>query len=758
MYPHQTFSQKLTQTIKGKVTEATTKRPLSEVSIILLNSNPLQGTTTDTDGYFKLQNVPVGRQSFFVSFLGYEDALISKILIGSAKEIDLTIQLVESINQLKTIEITSSKNNAKAHNKMATVSTRSFSVEETKRFPASISDPGRMALSFAGVTNSDDSSNEIIIRGNAPNQLLWRVEGIEVPEPNHFSEEGYSSGTVGMISTNLLGKSDFFTGAFPAEYGNALSGVFDINLRNGNPDKNEYAFQFGLLGTDLAVEGPFNKDYKGSYLINYRYSTLEFLNNIIEVVDNSVPKYQDLSFKINLPLTKKTNLSLWGVGGFSESDKSPEMINEYLIEDDYFDSKTYMTGINLQHFITDKSTLNVILSYSGKESNYKSVEIFLYNNTEVAYRNSFKNKALRASLKLTHKLNTKTTLQAGTILSYLDYKIIENNTINQIKGFELDQNNNANMAQAFVQVIHRFNNKTSSTFGLHSTYFSLNNNFVLEPRAGVTYKINSKHTINAGLGKHSKRMNLNQYFIDNNYDNVFSNKSLDLMQANHYVLGYDWRIIKNGHLKFETYYQAINKVAVGANGESTASVINGDILELDLTNTGKAKNYGIELTFEKFFSSQYYFLATTSIFNSKYRASDNNWYNSKFNSNYTFNLVGGKEFSVKENNLLGINAKVLFNGGQRNSPVDIDVFYQTGEISFIQKQRNTISLKDYFRLDLSAYYRINKPKTAHVFSFDIQNITNTKNIKSLNFNGNTAVYEANYQLSLTPTFNYRIEF
>lgn len=758
IFTTQGFSQILTQTVKGRVLDSNTKRPLPGTSIVLLNSNPLQGTTTDLNGYFRLEKVPVGRQSFSASFMGYENALVSEILVGSAKEIVLSIQMIELLNQVDEIVITSAKDNIKANNKMATVSARSFDVAETKRFPASLADPSRMALSFAGVTTSDDSSNEILVRGNAPNQLLWKVEGIEVPEPNHFSEEGFSAGAIGMISTNLLGKSDFFTGAFPAEYGNALSGVFDIKLRNGNADKNEYAFQFGILGTDLAIEGPFSKNYKGSYLVNYRYSSLAILSKVVDIVDGSVPTYQDLSFKLNIPLSNKTELSLWGIGGISESDSEPE-INNAITVDDFFDSKTYMSGINLQHFINNKTTLNVIASYSGNESNYEDSSIDSDNNTQESSKYSLKNNALRSHLDITHKFNSKTTLQAGTILSHLTYNIIDNEIIDQVKQYELNESNSANMAQGFVQAKHRFNNKISSTFGLHSTYFSLNNNLVLEPRAGVTYKINPKHTLNIGFGIHSRRMNLNQYFTDADLnDDVFTNKNLDLMQANHYIIGYDWRIIKNGHLKVEAYYQDINKVGVVENGESTSSIINGNLLISNLTDTGTARNYGIELTFEKFFSNQYYFLTTASLFDSKYKASDNNWYNSSFNSNYTFNIVGGKEFTVRKNNIIGVNGKILLNGGKRNSPVDLDNFRQTGEIYTLQEQRNSISLDDYFRADISGYYRINRPKVSHIISLDIQNITNKENIESLYFNRNTETYAANYQIGLLPFFNYRIEF
>ncbi len=757
-------AQTLTQTVKGKVLDATTARPLSGATITLLNVEPSQGTISDTKGFFILENIPVGRQSFRCSFLGYEDSLIPEVLVGSAKEIVLNIRLAESLEQLNEVLLVAPKDNIKPNNELATVSARSFSVEEAKRFPASISDPGRMALSFAGVTNSDDTTNEIIIRGNAPNQLLWKIEGVEVPEPNHFSEEGYSPGAVSLLSTNMLGNSDFFTGAFPAEYGNATSGVFDINLRNGNADKREYAFQLGVLGADVSLEGPFSKNYKGSYLINYRYSTLTLLNEVIEVSDNSVPKFQDLSFKVNLPIGNKTNLSFWGIGGFSEDNQdNVEQINPNLTEDEQFDSKTYMGGINLKYFLNRKSTLDVALSYSGNESNFERTLIQTTTNDSFIERDLLNNSAVRSNINLTNKFSPKATLKTGVILSYLNYDVLSDETINTTQDVLVNEDGNGTMAQFFTQAKYRFNKKLSSTFGFHGTYFSINEDFVLEPRVGVEYKIHPKHTVSAGIGVHSRRMPLNQYFIEvENQQGTTStpNKDIDLMRATHYVLGYDWRIIKNGHLKIEAYYQDINKVAIAADPDFTSSFINGIFINGAFTDTGKARNYGVELTFEKFFSNQYYFLTTTSLFDSKYKAADGNWYNSRYNFNYTFNIVGGKEFSVGKtnNNIIGINAKTLLNGGKRGTPIDLEAFDQSGVITILENQRNTIQFEDYFRLDTSIYYRINKPKAAHIISLDIQNLTNRDNVDTQVFNPETRTLEPEFQLNLLPLLNYRIEF
>lgn len=750
-------AQTLTQTVKGKVLDAETGAPLLGANVIVLNIDPAKGAITDEDGYFRLEDIPVGRASFQFTYLGYEDFVVSEILIGSAKEVELIVNLTEAINQLDEVVLVAPSDNINPNNKLATVSARSFSVEETKRFPASVSDPGRMALSFAGVTNSDDTSNEIIIRGNAPNQLLWRIEGIEVPEPNHFSEEGYSPGNVSLISSNMLGKSDFFTGAFPATYGNALSGVFDINLRNGNNEKAEYAFQFGVLGTDLTAEGPFSNNYKGSYLINYRYSTIALLNQIVDVTPGATPTYQDVSIKLNLPLGKNTNLSIWGIGGISDEDEEPYIEDDFRSEQ-IFKSKTYMSGLTLSHFFKNNDKLEARISYSGNASDY------IEEGTEFSTGDTFgdsdilRNSALRVSLDYTKKINAKTTINTGAIGSLLKYNVLTDETINGETRDVVREDGNGSMGQAYVQAKYRFNTDLSTTFGLHGTYFSVNEDFAIEPRLGLEWKVSPNHTLSAGVGVHSRRMPLNQYFIQ--IGNNTPNSNLDLMQATHYILGHDWRVIKNGHIKVELYYQDLNKVAIINDPNLTGSYLNGRFLEEALTDSGKGKNYGLEVTIEKFFSRQYYFLATASLYDTQYRAADGNWYDSAYNYNYTFNLVGGKEFTVgkKRNNTIGVNAKTLLNGGKRTTPINQVVFNQTGGIELNQSLRNTIELDAYFRVDASIYYRLNRPKAAHRISLDIQNATNRENVDDAFYNETTGLLETSFQLSLIPFLNYRLEF
>ncbi len=238
---------------------------------------------------------------------------------------------------------------------MITVSGPYFSVEETKRYAGSFNDPARMAASYAGVTGTPDGNNDIIIRGNSPRGMLWRLEGIEVPNPNHFANEGASGGPISILNSNMLDNSDFLTGAFPADYGNAYSGVFDINLREGNNRKTEYSLMAGILGTDCSAEGPFKKGGQSSYLINYRYSTIAMLDAIgVKIIDDGIPRFQDLSFNLVFPTKHAGKFKIFGVGGLSDiSEQDTHYVNVFGVD-------MGVIGVSHQIFLCKNSYLKTL--------------------------------------------------------------------------------------------------------------------------------------------------------------------------------------------------------------------------------------------------------------------------------------------------------------------------------------------------------------------------------------------------------------
>ena len=239
------FAQEPSQTIRGIVIDNQSKTALIGVSVVLLNTENFNGNATDSNGNFRLEKIPVGRQSIKATYVGYRERII-QLILTSGKETVITIEMEESVVQGKEVVIIAEREKTKAINEMATVSARSFTIEETSRYAGSRNDPARMASNYAGVSGANDSRNDIIIRGNSPQGVLWRLNGLDIPNPNHFGSLGSTGGPVGILNNNVLDNSDFLTGAFPAEYGNALAGVFDLRMRSGNNEKHEHMFQLGF--------------------------------------------------------------------------------------------------------------------------------------------------------------------------------------------------------------------------------------------------------------------------------------------------------------------------------------------------------------------------------------------------------------------------------------------------------------------------------------------------------------------------------
>ncbi|MEM8488988.1 MAG: carboxypeptidase-like regulatory domain-containing protein, partial [Bacteroidota bacterium] len=505
----------ITQSIRGTVVDLDTQAPLIGVNVIVLNTNPLKGTSSDVNGRFAITDVPVGRATLQVTYIGYEPLVLSDMLITAGKELVLALELQESVIETEGVVVVADEFEGVAVNEMATVSARSFSVEQTQRYAASISDPARMAQTFAGVTGGgDDLLNDIVVRGNAPKGLLWRLEGIEVPNPNHFGGEGASGGGVSMLSSSTLSRSDFFTGAFPAEYGNAASGVFDLFLRNGNAVKREYAFQIGVLGIDAAIEGPFSADYNGSFLINYRYSTLGVLNNFGVLPDESI-QYQDLSFKFNFPTQKGNSFTLFGLGGDAQDIYGSAVADSTQWVDPIDDAingkyapRVGILGASYLHLLGPNTYLKAIGMISGERRT--DDELLLIPSEDyrgrILEQQDTRNAAYRASLQLNHKFNARQTLQVGIVGSQLSYNLVDRirDSINGPLINFLDQKGSTNMLNSHVQLKLRPSARLTLTPGVHYTYFAFNKNHSLEPRIGAAWRLSETQTLSFGVGLHTR--------------------------------------------------------------------------------------------------------------------------------------------------------------------------------------------------------------------------------------------------------------
>ena len=758
------------------------KETIPFANILIKNVTPLLGTISDENGKFILKNVPIGKQTLIVTFLGYETITLSNLNVTSGKEVVLNIGLIEDFEKLDEVIVVGGRKKEETVNEFSSVSARSLNIEDANLYAASFGDPARQVQNFAGVTgNGDDLNNEIVIRGNSPNTVLWRLEGAEIPNPNHFV---YSTGgAVSMLSSNVLDKTDFFTSAFPAEYGNGLAGVFDLRFRKGNNKKRETTIDAGFLGLGIASEGYFNKKSEASYLLNYRYSTASILESLgVNLSEGGNLNYQDLNYNIYLPTSKIGEFNVYGLYGkntlkssetASESeDGNPTTGNFQSTSNN--DVSTFIAGIGHRIFLKDRTYLKTNISYSSDDADIRE-ETKNNGIVDPLSVNRFDSKieAFRLSSFINHKFNSKNTIRTGINLSHLKEKTISfhtgSNDIGHLVPTKDEANGNSNIFQSYVQWKHRATEKLTLNTGIHFLHFAKTKSSAVEPRIGLNYKLNSKHSLSLGAGLHSRAERLTTYFVKADDNTQFPNKNLKLSKALHYVLGYNWKINKHTHFKAEAYYQNLFNIPVDNTGETGFNVINArlfdvfNITNIPLTNDGKGRNYGIEFTLERFVNNGFYYLTTLSLYDSKYKIGNSNYYNTRFNGNYVFNFLSGKEFKIRgdSNKILAINSKFNLTGGQRFTAInrEASIANQT-EIYSIKPF--TEKVKDYYRLDIGVNYQWNKKNTTHNLSLNIQNVTNklNKTVPEYFYDDTTnkILKTTTEQNGLLPVLKYSINF
>lgn len=770
------FGQTLTQSLRGKVIDKDNKTSLIGAAVVVTSLNPTVGTSTDTDGNFRLEEIPVGRQTIEVSYLGYETTTISNLLISSGKEVVLNIELEENYVDLK--EIVVSVDREQPLNEMATVSARMFSVEETQRYAASGFDPARMVQAYAGVAiGGEDLDNEIVIRGNSPRGLLWRLEGIDIPNPNHFSNPGSSGGAISMLSSSMLSNSDFYTGAFPSEYGNALAGAFDLKFRNGNNEQREFAVMLGGLGAEASMEGPFSKNSKASYLVNYRYSTLALMESLVPNLQERVPVYQDLTFKLHFPTEKSGNFSVFGLGGLNEIGRDPER-DSTLWENDFDEieqiEKQRLGILGISHFypLSSNSYLKTVIAATGD----RFFEDIGRLNPEEDYVNQpyftalLENHGVRGHTMYHHKFNVKHILRVGAMYSNLNFKL-EADTRDEDTGIVtnyFDQSGSTHLLQSYAQWKFRLEENLTLNTGFHYAYLTLNKTQSIDPRISLQWRMTPKQTLSLAVGKHSQQQHLSTYLVEERTENEQQgtpNLNLKFSKALHTVLAYDRSLGKNWGLKMEAYYQYLYDVPIASDSESTQSLLNSarvwDLFDAgEISNEGEGYNYGLDVSLKKAFSGGSYLLSTASLYSSKYRPADGKLYNTQYNGNYLFNFLYGKEWAVgkKKNQLFGINGRGTWRGGNRYTEIDFERSEQAGDDVIFEDRLFEAQYPAYFRLDLGFKYTLNKGKTTHSIMLDFQNLTNHQNILETFYDEDDNEIGTDYQTGLFPFFNYRINF
>lgn len=765
-------TQTATQTVRGQVLDNQTKTPLTGAVIVLTDSMRINDVA-DENGNFHLKNVTIGRHNVRISMLGYRERQIP-ISVTAGKEVVLTVEMEEMVIESKEVVIVADK--TKPNNEMVTVSSRPFSIEETQRYAGSLGDPARMAANFAGVQANNDSRNDIIIRGNSPQGVLWRFNGMDIPSPNHFSSFGSTGGPVSILNNNVLDNSDFMTGAFPSEYGNALAGVFDLRMRNGNNEKHEFMGQIGFNGLELGAEGPLSKNKQASYLLNYRYSTLGLFSKIgINFgTGTAIPEYQDLSYKLHLPTNKAGIFSVFGIAGksysellYSKRDTTLKDLFTIAGFDTYYGTKMAATGVSHAYNFGSSAygKLTIGMTYAATEGRQDSVSP-VTNEPIRYYGQLFSQGKMMVNYTLTKKFNPRNTLKSGVFFENITFTLKD--SLRESDTFFRTLRNSsddASLVQAYSQWQHKFTDHITLNSGVHYQQLLLNNSYAIEPRIGLKFELPKNQSLSIGSGMHSQMQPIFMYFNRTiNTDGSYSetNRDLDFTRSIHGVLAYDKNFGGNVRIKAETYYQHLYDVTVTQNPSVYSGVNEGadfNVTNIDsLVNGGTGKNYGVELTVEKFYSKGYYYLITGSLFESKYKGSDGIERNTAFNSKYTLNVLGGKEFQLGEKNVLSLNSKVVLAGGKRYIPIDEAQSLLIGQPAYINSEAYNFKYDDYFRLDLKIAFTRNGKHITQQWAIDMQNLTNRENVFIEVFDPYTRTVKTNYQMGLFIVPMYRITF
>lgn len=756
--------KKPTQTIKGQIIDEVSELPIPYASVGVLDNTTI-GTITDSLGNFMLKDIPIGRYDIQASYMGYESRILREILLGSAKEVYVKIPLKENTHQLDEVIVRPNINKDQPLNPLVITGGRMVSMEEASRFANGFDDPARLVSAFAGVAGNV-GNNAIAIRGNSPQFTQWRLEGVEIPNPTHFADvSGLGGGFLSALSTQVMGNFDFYNGAFSAEYNNAMSGVFDTYMRNGNNQNHEHTFQIGVLGIDLASEGPISKKHKSSYIFNYRFSTTSLATG------NDVNmKYQDLSFKLNFPTKKLGTFSIWGLGLFDRNKIKEEDLDKWEFQADrqsgennfekvagglthkyMFNSNTYLRSSLAATYSHDRTYANQL---TLDKTSVIPVGDIQNSKWDIVF-NTYLNK------KFSSRHVNRTGVSVTGLRYDLDYKVSPDFGLDKPMERIAKGDGNSSVLSAFSTSVIDLSSNLVASIGLTSQYFALNRNWTLEPRTSLKWKFKSQQSLAVAYGLHSRRERLDYYFVEQEVNGkIESNKYLNFSKAHHFGLSYDWNITPIHHLKIEPYYQYLYDIPVERG--TSFSVINqkGYYLDRILENKGVGKNYGIDITFEQYMNKGFYYMLTGSLFKSKYRGGDNIWRDTRYDRGFAVNLVAGKEWMVgkQKQNILGINTRIFFQGGDRYIPIDEEKSSQTHDIEFDETRAFSKKFNPAINGDISINYKINRKKISHEFSLKILNIGGYTGMHYYKYNESTMEIKKEKGIGVMPNISYKIYF
>lgn len=734
-----------TGSILGRVLDRDVQYPISDCKVELL-SDTSYTVLTDSLGYFFAENVLIGKYILKASIDGYKPYLQNFIIeenpIGK-----IIIYLEEEVTQLSTVVLYSEQNQP-----YKVTSSFQFKAKDFTRSSATFGDPSRLVQTLPAVVSSSDGTNQISVRGNSPFNNNWYLEGIEIPNPNHFGGYGSSGGFISVFNENTLEQFDFYLGAYPAMYSNSNSSVFDMKLRTGNLKKREHNIRVSPLGVYAGAEGFFKKGSRASYLLNCRIFDLHLFNqwNIVPKENFTIPSFKDFSYKINIPSKNdRLVINLFGFGG----SNSLSLIYSNRKEIDR--NKVLCNNLSFQYKISSRAIINTTFQYSSVQNNFQKNHPYL-DTTETL------EKAYRNHTCFQYRRNAKLSLQMGLrfALRHIHTSQLRNRALDSLTGkyfyIHKKEQEQGLISETYASSTYKFSEKVKLILGVHAVNVSFNNRINIEPRLGFISKINPKYELSFSLGIYSK--------IPSYYVYKYSGYHLQSIRSFQLVNAHMLKIDSSFFIKSEVFYQYLWNAYL-LKDATNASLLNLQNFNFHLYNTismpSIAKNYGIDVIFNKTFVKKYGINISGALYRSLYLDGQNTWRNTAFDNKFSTSLQGFREIIKQKSyglKTMTFSFKMIYFGGFYEIPINYTLSNNNGTEFRNEDLLFTRKLPNYFRLDLGVQLCYSRKNIKHEIRFDLQNCTNRKNVLRHYYDPQTYTIKELYQLPIIPVVSYTAYF
>ncbi len=731
--------------LTGTVVDKSFQKPISGVIIQLAG---IKTALTDSMGIFTISGIAPGAYTVSIKAVGYNTQFKYNIAISGGNENNLSIELEPSITLLRNVTVSSTAKNksAKAATLETPLSVQRLTTEEIKSNPGGNFDISRVIQALPGVGGTASTAgfrNDIIIRGGAPNENIYYLDGIEIPVINHFATQGSAGGPAGILNVSFIEEVKLSSSAFDARFDNVLSGVFEFKQKKGNT--NQLQGNIRLSGTELAatLDGPLSKNRKTSFLASVRRSYLQLLFKAIDLPIR--PNYWDFQYKITHQLTKNTTLTLLGIAAIDEfsfaapKEATPEKLYA-LNSNPSINQWNYTVGASIKKIIKNgywnlaisrNSFNNQLEKYENNLGPVKGIKTLFFSSRESENKIRFDLNQTLNGWKWSYGAAIQIVDQTNTTEQIIQSAITDNNgnIITPALKNEFAGAISFIKTGAFTQLGKRFfNNTLGISGGLRFDQNSFTNDGLnpfntMSPRIAMSLVISNKITVNASIGSYYKLLPYTVLGFRNN-TNQLVNKNTNYIKSNHYVAGIEYLPASDTRFTFETFYKQYNDVPISSKNGISLSNLGGDFSILGneaVSSIGKGRSYGFEIFAQQKLTKQFYGVISYTYFISQYTNNNNVFTASSWDNRHLLSVVGGYKF--KRNWELGL--KFRFQGGVPFTPYDLVISQQnyltlgTGSLDYTQinsQRLNSFNSSD-VRIDKKWYFK----KTTLDFFIDITN-------------------------------------